>query len=123
MSKIYQPIVLETTEQILQSLIETEFFKDYEIEDTSFAKEYLCDVLTEKFIINGLDMDIFTEEEFTTILKEIAAGSILKSLKDKGYVNSYKDDNTEEIFFLTQEGKDFYKNTLLDTGFNPDNIK
>lgn len=125
MSKIYQPIVLETAEEILQSLIETEFFIDYEIEDTSYAKEYLCDVLTEKYIINGLDLEmgIFTEEEFNVILKEIAAGSVLKSLKEKGYINSYGDDNTEEMFFLTEEGKEYLKNMSQTPGINPNEKK
>jgi DNA-binding PadR family transcriptional regulator len=42
------------------------------------------------------------------------AGSILYELKDKGYVNSYEDDNTEEMFFLTKKGKKYLKNDKLE---------
>jgi hypothetical protein len=41
MSKIYQPIVIEMTNDIISDLVETEFFKDYEIISTEFAKKYL----------------------------------------------------------------------------------
>jgi DNA-binding PadR family transcriptional regulator len=43
-------------------------------------------------------------------LKDIIAGSILYQLKEKGYVNSYEDENTDEVFFLTEEGREYVKN-------------
>ena len=111
MSKNFQPFIIEHSEELVNSLIETDFFIENEIDDTTYAKDYLCGKLTEKFIENGLDFEngVFTEDEFIVMLKEIIAGSILKSLKDKGYVNSYEDDNTEEMFFLTDDGKKFLK--------------
>ena len=54
------------------------------------------------------------QNEFDTLLKELVAGSILFELKERGIVDSYEDENTEEMFFLTDEGKKFMKNT------NPD---
>ena len=113
MDKIYQPIVIEKCDIILESL--TEFFEDYEIESLDFAKKYMCDKLTEKFILGELDNEeedtlfLFTEEEFEVILKELIAGSVLYDLKQKGYVESYEDDTTEEMFFLTKKGKKFLK--------------
>ena len=110
---IYQPIVIEKTTEILFILEETNFFKDYEIENFDFTIKYLNDKLTEKFILGELDEesdDIFEEEEFDVILREIVAGSILTELKHKGIVNSYEDDNTEELFFLTKKGKNMLKN-------------
>jgi len=109
----YQPIVIEKTTEILCILEESNFFKDYEIENFDFAIKYLNDKLTEKFILGKLDEendDIFEEEEFNVILREIIAGTILTELKHKGLVNSYEDDNTEELFFLTQKGKKMLKN-------------
>ena len=109
MNKIYQPIVIEKTNDIIESLID--FFNDYEIESLDFAKEYLCDKLTEKFINGELEEDeignviLFTESEFEVILKELIAGSILYELKDKGLIGSYEDNTTEETFFLTKKGK------------------
>ena len=113
MDKIYQPIVIEKCDIILESL--TEFFEDYEIESLDFAKKYLCDKLTDKFILGELDEEeedslfLFTEEEFEVILKELIAGSVLYDLKKKGYVESYEDDTTDEMFFLTKKGKKFLK--------------
>lgn len=115
MGRIYQPIVLEHSNELVQSLLESGFFDDYEITDTTFAKEYFCEKLTEKFIINGLDLEngLFTDDEFLTMLKEIAAGSELKKLKDNGYVTSYEDENTEEVFYLTEEGKKYFKDMMI----------
>ena len=113
MSKAYQPIVVEETEQIIQGLIESEFFSDYEIDDYTFARQYILDLLTQKFI-DGLledeEVELFTEDEFTKILQEIVAGTLLYDLKQKGLINSYEDDSTEETFFLTEEGRKLLKN-------------
>ena len=111
MSKIYQPIVMEMTNDIINDLVETEFFKDYEIISTEFAKKYLLDKLTEKFILGELENDedeflsVFNDDEFEVVLREIVAGSVLYELKEKGLVDSYEDDTTEEMFFLTKKGK------------------
>ncbi len=112
MAKAYQPIVIEETENLIQGLIEAEFFLDYDITDYSFAREHISDELTQKYI-DGLfdesDVELFTEEEFTRLLQRIAAGSLLFDLKERGLINSYEDDNTEETFFLTEEGKKLLK--------------
>jgi hypothetical protein len=116
MSKVYQPIVIKNVDLIIEALNESNFFIDYELESTDFAKEYFSDRLTEKFIKGELveDEDLFTEDEMNKYLKEIIAGSLLYELKNKGLINSYEDDNTEEIFFLTEEGKEYMKNKLKD---------
>lgn len=115
MSKIYQPIVIEMTNEIITDLVESEFFADYEIQSTEFAKKYLLDKLTEKFILGELENDedeflgVFNDDEFDVVLREIVAGSVLYELKEKGLVDSYEDDSTEEMFFLTEEGKKHMK--------------
>ena len=111
MSKIYQPIVIEMTNEIITDLVETEFFSDYEIQSTEFAKKYLLDKLTEKFILGELENDedeflgVFNDDEFEVVLREIVAGSVLYELKERGLVDSYEDETTEEMFFLTKKGK------------------
>ena len=111
MNKIYQPIVIEMTNEIITDLVESEFFADYEIQSTEFAKKYLLDKLTEKFILGELENDedeflgVFNDEEFDVVLREIVAGSVLYELKEKGLVDSYEDETTEEMFFLTKKGK------------------
>ena len=111
MSKIYQPIVIEMTNEIITDLTESEFFADYEIQSTVFAEKYLLDKLTDKFILGELEneddefLGVFNDEEFEVVLREIVAGSVLYELKEKGLVDSYEDDTTEEMFFLTKKGK------------------
>ena len=115
MNKIYQPIVIEMTNEILSDLTESEFFADYEIQSTVFAEKYLLDKLTEKFILGELEneddefLGVFNDDEFEVVLREIVAGSVLYELKDKGLVDSYQDDTTEEMFFLTKKGKKVMK--------------
>ncbi len=108
----YQPIVIECTENLIKGLEDADFFKDYEITDLTYTKNYLNELFTQKFINGELDDEetpFFSEEEFEVLLKEIAAGSVLYDLKKQGYVNSYEDDKTEEMFFLTKKGKEFLK--------------
>jgi hypothetical protein len=111
MSKIYQPIVIEMTNDIITDLTESEFFSDYDIQSTVFAEKYLLDKLTEKFILGELEneddefLGVFNDDEFEVVLREIVAGSVLYELKEKGLVDSYEDDTTEEMFFLTKKGK------------------
>ena len=108
MEKIYQPIVIEKTNLIIGILENENFFKENEIENTEFAKNYISDRLTEKFIDGKIDEDfLFTEDEMENHLKLIIVGSTLYEIKKKGFIDSYEDDTTEEVFFLTQKGKDF----------------
>ena len=112
MGKVYQPIVIEETEQLINGLIESQFFSDYQITDLTYARGYVLDKMTEKYISGQLmdeESELFTEEEFTQMLKEIVAGTILNDLKEQGYLDSYEDDDTEEMFFLTDEGKKYLK--------------
>ena len=116
MSKIYQPIVIEETNNLIEGLKESGFFEDYQIEDLTFTNQHLLDLMTEKFINGQLDSDdeLFGEDEFAKLLQELVAGSVLYELKEKGYINSYEDDETEEMFFLTEDGKKFLKNIKPD---------
>jgi hypothetical protein len=110
MKKIYQPNIIEISNVIIESLDKDGFFTEYEIRSTDFAQELFCDHLTDKFILGEFDLnendgDFFTDEEFEKILKMVVAGSILYEMKENGWVDSYEDDETEEVFFLTEEGK------------------
>jgi hypothetical protein len=111
MNKIYQPVVIEMMNEIISDLTESLFFEDYDIQSTVFAEKYLLDKLTEKFILGELEneddefLGVFNDDEFEVVLREIVAGSVLYELKEKGLVDSYEDDTTEEMFFLTKKGK------------------
>ena len=114
MSKFYQPIVIDKAKEILFVLRESDFFAEYEIQDETFAMDYLCDKLTKKFINGELDEDslehLFNGEDMEQFLKEIIAGSLLYELQAKGIVDSIEDENNEEMFFLTDKGKEIAKN-------------
>jgi hypothetical protein len=103
----YLPEIIEMSDDLIEVLIEDQFFNDYNINDHTYAKKRFCDELTKKYIDGNLDLDydIFTDDELDTILKEIVAESMLRQLTKDGYVNSYEDETTEETFFLTKEGK------------------
>lgn len=111
MMTVYQPEIKKYAEEIIKDLNEVNFFVEHEIENFEFVNDYLCNFLTQKFITTGLNPEegFFTEDEFDTILKELIVGSLLYSLKEKGYLNSYEDDETDETFFLTEKGKEFVK--------------
>ena len=114
MSKFYQPIVIDKAKEILFVLRESDFFAEYEIQDETFAMDYLCDKLTIKFINGELDEDsyenLFNEDDMEQFLKEIIAGSLLYELQANGIVDSIEDENNEERFFLTDKGKEIAKN-------------
>ena len=106
MGKVYQPKVIEIGNQIVENL--DDFYNEYEIDNLEYAREYFYDKLTEKFINGNLDEEngVFEQDEFEQCMKESAATCLLKSLESKGLIQSYSDDNTEEVFFLTKEGKE-----------------
>jgi hypothetical protein len=106
-NKVYQPSVIEKANYIIESLNESNFFTEHDINDKTFAFELLCEKLTEKFIIGELETEdgLFQEDEMEQILTEIIVGTHLNSLMKKGLVDSIEDENGEEVFFLTEFGK------------------
>lgn len=112
MDNFYQPNIVQYANEILHVLRETGFFTDFEIEDESFAKDYFCKKLTDKFIKGELDEfidNVFNNDEIDKFLNEIVAGSLLQELQNKGLVDSIEDENNEERFFLTEKGKEMAK--------------
>jgi hypothetical protein len=107
MDKKYQPVVIEHVNAVIQILRETNFFKDYELENENFAEDYLCEKLTQKFIIGELDIELISDDEMGIYMREIIAGTILSELQEKGLIDSIEIDNSQEHFFLTDLGKDF----------------
>lgn len=117
----YLPKIQEITEEIIATLVEDNYFTEFEISSEDYARKRISDELTRKFLENGLDNEdegYFTEDEFDTILKEIIAEDVLRSLQKNGLIDSYEDDETEEMFFLTDLGK-----TQVDEMENIEDIK
>lgn len=112
MTKVYQQIVIEESDNLLLGLIESDFFKEHEITDLTFAKEYILNFMNEKYIsglLGETEEELITEDEFSKMLIEIITGTVLYELKESGHLNSYEDENTEEMFFLTEKGKELIK--------------
>jgi hypothetical protein len=116
MNTIYQPFIIEEANRFVESLEQSGFFIDFEIEDKNFALNYFCEKLTEKFIQGALDENIyiFTDEEMDIFLNEIMVGSVLFELQKDGIVDFIEDENNEERFFLTEKGKNIAKKIDLE---------
>jgi hypothetical protein len=105
----YLPKIQEITEGIIATLVDDNYFIDFEISSQDYARKRISDELTLKFLENGLNNEedgYLSEDEFDIILKEIVAEDLLRTLQKKGLLSSYEDDNTEEVFFLTTLGKE-----------------
>jgi len=105
----YLPKIQEITEGIIATLVDDNYFIDFEISSQDYARKRISDELTIKFLENGLNNEedgYLSEDEFDIILKEIVEEDLLRTLQKKGLLSSYEDDNTEEVFFLTTLGKE-----------------
>jgi hypothetical protein len=110
MKKTYQPEIIRSADLLIEILEESDFFEEYEQETKDYARERLCDILTEKFLLGELatelDEPILNEEEFDTFMSEILVKNVLIGLEEKGLVGDIIDDETNEtVYFLTEEGK------------------
>ena len=104
----YPPSVSEMTEKLLESLTEEKFFEeeqaDYDITFKRFADSALS-----KWV-KGNDIEDFSEEEFSSILRYSIVESDLVRLNKKGLLDSMEDENGETVYFLTEKGKNEMSN-------------
>jgi len=111
MKKKYQRQIIELADKIIDSLVESDFYKDEEIDDYEPGRVIICDFLTQKFINGELNdgMVNMSETELGKVLSLIIASSAISSLTEKGLINSFEDETGEELFFLTAKGKKLSK--------------
>ena len=107
----YPKIVVDKTNELVEVLKDINFFEENEIEVDSSIIDLICKKLVIKFIDGQLSEDeyvynSFSEEEVSNLLHEIIVLGTLNSLKEKGIIDSIENENNEEMFFLTKEGKD-----------------
>lgn len=105
MSKTYQPFIIDKAEEILEILNE-------DVKYTEFAKNRLCDMLTEKFISGDLSsgdpiLGLFNEEELLAFINETALHDDLEHLIEMGFVDYFEDEDNENCYFLTEAGKQY----------------
>lgn len=105
MKKVYSKQVQARATEIVQLLVNEGFFETVADEaSTEFAEHYILGVLTEKFI-EGKPLDLGDEIESDKHLDVIIGGTICKKLKKLGLLDSYEDEETPEVFFMTEKGK------------------
>lgn len=108
MKKTYQPFIIEIADQLIDFLEKQDFFKKEGISSTEYLKNEICENLTEKFLKGELSADepvSFTEEEFEKLLKFAIANEALENLVEIGAINYFENENGEEMFFLTEDGR------------------
>lgn len=102
-----QNMIDDEVHNIMDGLILANFFKDFEIEDFTFAETYLKNVLIKKYEegydITNTNDDLFDDDEFDTICQDIIAGSAISDLKNNGLI-------TDTLNFNTIDGKIKIKN-------------
>lgn len=112
MSKVYPEKVIIAGNRIFDYLTkEDEVFMEFTEKEIVAGKEILFDHLTEKFLNDEFDDDkpMYSEEELDDILNQILVNNVLNGMEEDGILNSYEDENTEKIFFLSDKGKEIAK--------------
>lgn len=108
MNKTYQPFILDKAEEILEILKE-------DVKYTEFARNCMCDLLTEKFILGELSSEdsiqgIFNEDELLGFISETSLHEDLEHLIELGFIDYFEDSNNKEnCYFLTEKGKEYMK--------------
>ncbi len=99
----YPPSVSEITEKLMEGLTEEKFF-DEEQADYDITFKRFADFALSKWV-SGKDLEDFTEDEFSSILKYSIVESDLIRLNKKGILDSMENENGETVYFLTEKGK------------------
>lgn len=91
-------IIKQETNNIINGLKNSDFFKDFKITDFTYAEKHIANILENKvkkgYKIDAEQDDLFTDQEFDDMLFSIVAGSTMNELN--------LDSNS---FFINDEGK------------------
>ena len=108
MKKTYQPFIIKRGDEILNEM-------GKEIKITNKSREYLYNLLTQKFIegkISDGDVAVFdSDEEFEKFLTFCNVQEDLEHLYELGLIGSFDD---KDSFFLTEKGKEYAKKAFID---------
>lgn len=104
---IYPEEVEKRSASILNCIVE------FLIERTDYTKEWctpICMPIINKLLlpkfINGEEL-VMTEKEATSLIAELKVSLAFKSLKEKGLIDIFEDDENGEIAVLTPKGKEY----------------
>ena len=98
----YPGLVREYASRVAEALSEDNFFVEEEIDPRIFFVQ-LCERCMGYFL-DGEGLPI-TDTDMVDVIRLSSAQTILESLKGRGLLDSIEDENGEERFFLTSEGK------------------
>lgn len=94
--------VHEYASKVTEVLATDEFFEEEEISEEIFYKN--LGFVGLQYFLAGEALPI-TEKEMLDVITHSAAESVLESLREKGMLDSFPDENGEEHYFLTSDGK------------------
>lgn len=117
---MYPQNVIQSTSEFINKVLGNEFFTDNEITiNIDKGKEIAAKHINEYFLkqfIKGNNLKFESEEVCKKILKLIIVDCFIEALKQKGYVDSYEDENTPEMLFITNKGIKQLENYNIQTG-------
>jgi hypothetical protein len=117
MKKIYQPFIIEKANSIIEVIKNYGFFEDFQIKSNVYARQPLCDILTNRFIDGEYDesddiVDIFPDVDLLMkFLTDVVLLENLNSLIKKGFIEYIEDENNEILYFPTEKGRKYNENT------------
>lgn len=114
MNKIYTPQIEDYVKEVVDILSISDelcgnFFEVETPEDPILGKELLYEIIADKATDNFIlgESFILTEEQFYEAFRDVKIRVALQTLKQKNLIDSIEDENGEEIFFLTEKGKNY----------------
>ena len=116
---MYPEVVNEMSKKWTKILIENGICEEHGLDPKYFGssvEKVMSPLFLKQFIETGdCVLSFEKDEDFMPILSTIIAECILMKLKDSGLVDSIENENGEEVFFLTKDGKEVaekHKNDL-----------
>ena len=98
----YPEPVMDYAHKVTNTLNEDNFFEEEEISPKVFFNN-LCENVLPNWI-KGEALQL-TEDQMMDVITHSAAQSVLQTLEQKGLLDSITDEDGEERFFLTADGK------------------
>jgi len=105
METSYPQPVNDWLEKFHQSLIESEFYRSFEI-DPNIGKQAVVNQIGPQVFKSWIDSNeiLVSQEEIETMLLQVESESAIIGLIDKGIMESFTDSEGKEIFRLTPLG-------------------
>lgn len=101
--------VRDVINDYISSVEESGFFISPEIPQgyEENGKIYLWNLLVDNLIKKFIDGDdlILTLNEFEVVLTRTCVYTMMDRMVDKGFLDTFENENGEEMFFITEEGK------------------